>query len=96
MLESTSKPTQQRGSKRTAESSPERTSRILREFARYEGRLQEWAGRCTVNAIWYLTDPFGAIRSANLGIDEKLISELETLHAEFKLQQSLAQMRRTA
>ena len=28
---------------------------LSREFARYEARLQEWAGRCTVNALWYLS-----------------------------------------
>ncbi len=75
----------------------ERTSRVQREFARYEDRLQEWAARCTVNAIWYLSDPFGAMRSANLGMDEALICELETLHAEYNRQRRIpSQTRRSA
>jgi len=88
---------QQTAPKRPFESSAERRSRVLREFARYEGSLQEWTERCTINAIWYLSDPFGAIRSANLGVDEELICELERLHEEFDRQRSLArQTRRTA
>lgn len=78
------------------ESVPERGSRVLREFARYEDKLQEWAGRCSINAIWYMCDPFDAMRGANLGIDEGLISELETLHAEYNRRCSLAQARRRA
>ena len=69
----------------------ERRSRVLREFARYEGSLQEWTERCTINAIWYLSDPFGAIRSANVGIEEELICELETLHEEFDRQRRVPQ-----
>ena len=87
---------QQQATKRVAESSQERKSRVLREFAKYDSRLQEWAGRCSINAIWYLSDPFGAMRSANLGIEERLISELEALHAEFNRQRCMAQARRTA
>lgn len=90
-----SKTTQQRGSW-LDESIPERGSRVLREFAAYEGKLQEWAGRCSINAIWYMCDPFDAMRGAKLGIDERLISELETLHAEYNRRCSLAQARRTA
>jgi len=79
------------------ESATERRSRVLREFARYEGRLQEWTERCSVNAIWYLTDPFDAMRSANLGIDEELICEFESLHAEHNRQRSVVkQTRRSA
>jgi hypothetical protein len=33
--------------------------------------------RCSINAIWYVCDPIGAIRSANLGIDEAVLRELE-------------------
>jgi hypothetical protein len=96
MIQSTAKSMQRPISKRTRESTAERASRVLREFARYEGKLQEWAGRCTVNALWYLSDPFGAMRSADIGIDEKLISELEALHGEFNRQRRLADARRTA
>jgi hypothetical protein len=96
MLKTISKPAQYPALKSVAENDREHTTRILREFASYQEKLQEWAGRCTVNAIWYLADPFGAMRSANLGIDEKRISELETLHAEFNRKREMTQIRRTA
>jgi hypothetical protein len=96
MIHNTAKPMQRAISKRTRESTAERASRVVREFARYEARLQEWAGRCTVNALWYLSDPFGAMRSANLGMDERLISELEALHEDFNRQRMPAHARRTA
>jgi hypothetical protein len=96
MMQSTAKPIQRPISKRMRESSTERASRVLREFARYEGRLQEWAGRCTVNALWYLSDPFGAMRTANLGIDEELIGEFEMLHEEHNRKKHAAPVRRTA
>ncbi|HSM85910.1 MAG TPA: hypothetical protein VLT16_07165 [Candidatus Limnocylindrales bacterium] len=60
----------------------ERASRVLGELLKYETALREWIGRCTVNAIWYRCDPIGAIREADLGIDEELLCELEALHAE--------------
>jgi hypothetical protein len=94
MQESTTIRIEQTTAKRSLESAAERTSRILREFARYEGRLQEWTARCTVNAIWYLSDPFGAMRGANLGIDEALIGELESLHAEYNRQRRVPQQAR--
>ena len=91
MTERTPISIQQTAPKRPFESAAERRSRVRREFARYEGSLQEWTERCTINAIWYLSDPFGAIRSANLGIEEELICELETLHEEFHRQRSVPQ-----
>jgi hypothetical protein len=79
------------------ESSRERAARVQREFARHEISLQEWTERCTINAIWYLTDPFGAMRNANLGIEETLISDLEELHEEYGWQRQIPlQTRRTA
>jgi hypothetical protein len=56
----------------------ERNARLKLELARHEAALQEWLGRCSVNAIWYVCDPIGAMRSANLGIDEALLNELES------------------
>lgn len=94
MAEGTTIRIQQTTAKRSLESAADHRSRILREFARYEDRLQEWTARCSVNAIWYLTDPFDAMRSANLGIDEKLICELETLHAEYNRQRRVPQQTR--
>ncbi len=65
-------------------------------IAGYEGKLQEWVGRCWINAIWYMCDPFDAMRGANLGIDERLISGWKLCHAEYNRRCSLAQARRTA
>jgi hypothetical protein len=78
------------------ESLKERAARIQREFSRHESRLQEWTQRCTINAIWYLSDPFGAMRSANVGIEEGLISELEALHEECARRAQPRQVRKTA
>lgn len=51
------------------------------ELAKHEAGLQEWIERCSVNAIWYMCDPVGALRSANLGIDESILKELESAAA---------------
>ena len=59
------------------------TSDHLRlELARHEAGLQEWIERCSINAIWYMCDPVGALRSANLGIDESILKELESAAAQ--------------
>jgi len=52
-------------------------ARLLAELAKYESGLREWMSRCTVNAIWYVADPIGALREADLGIDEELLRQLE-------------------
>lgn len=78
------------------ESASAKVMRLLQEFARHEAKLKEWAERCAINAIWYLSDPFGAMRSANVGIDEELICELEALHEEHNRQRNAPQIRRTA
>jgi hypothetical protein len=56
-----------------------RNIKIAKELSRYESGLREWIGRCSVNAMWYLADPIGAIREARLGIDEELLDQLESL-----------------
>jgi len=52
-------------------------ARLLAELAKYESGLREWMSRCTVNAIWYVADPIGALREADLGIAEDLLRKLE-------------------
>lgn len=52
--------------------------KIAKELSRYESGLREWIGRCSLNAMWYLADPIGAIREARLGIDEELLDQLES------------------
>jgi hypothetical protein len=56
-----------------------RNLKIAKELSRYESGLREWIGRCSVNAMWYLADPIGALREARLGIDEELLDQLESL-----------------
>ena len=56
-----------------------RNIKIAKELSRYESGLREWIGRCSVNAMWYLADPIGAIREARLGIEEELLDQLESL-----------------
>jgi hypothetical protein len=53
--------------------------KIPKELSQYERGLREWIGRCSVNAMWYLADPIGAMREARLGIDEELLDQLEAL-----------------
>lgn len=53
--------------------------KIAKELSRYESGLREWIGRCSLNAMWYLADPIGAIREARLGIDEELLEQLQSL-----------------
>ncbi len=54
---------------------------ITKELSYYESALREWIGRCSLNAMWYLADPIGAIREARLGIDEELLDRLESLYS---------------
>jgi hypothetical protein len=61
--------------------SPEAAARLRHELAGYERELHDWIERCTVNAIWYISDPIGAIREANVGIDDSLLCELEAFEA---------------
>jgi len=61
--------------------SPEAAARLRHELSGYERELRDWIDRCTVNAMWYISDPIGAIREANIGIDEALLCELEALEA---------------
>ena len=56
-----------------------RNIKIPKELSRYESGLREWIGRCSLNAMWYLADPIGAIREARLGVDDELLEQLEWL-----------------
>jgi hypothetical protein len=63
--------------------------KIAKELSQYESGLREWIGRCSLNAMWYLADPIGAIREAHLGIDDELLEQLESLcsaHARYAQQ----------
>jgi hypothetical protein len=54
---------------------------IAKELSHYESGLREWIGRSSLNAMWYLADPIGAIREARLGMDEELLDRLESLYS---------------
>lgn len=58
---------------------PARNIKIPKELSPYERGLREWIGRCSLNAMWYLADPIGAMREARLGIDEELLDQLESV-----------------
>jgi hypothetical protein len=42
-----------------------------------ESRLTLWLNECALNTEFFLRDPLGAMRTANLGMDEGLLSDLE-------------------
>lgn len=52
---------------------------LLNDLARYEAPIREWLGRSTINALWFVSDPVGALRASNLGIDEALLGQLENV-----------------
>ena len=52
---------------------------LLRALFEYEEKLREWIQRSSHNAMWFAKDPIGAIRAANLGMDEDLLLELEAV-----------------
>lgn len=58
---------------------PAKHIKIAKELSPYESGLREWIGRCSLNAMWYLADPIGALREARLGIEEELLEQLESL-----------------
>lgn len=54
---------------------------LLHELTRKESELDQWIRASDTNAIWFRKDPVGAMRAANLGIDEKILKELERVTA---------------
>lgn len=53
-----------------------RDKELFQKLAKYEFAWREWARRSSINAIWLISDPVGALRAANLGIDEALLRQL--------------------
>jgi hypothetical protein len=58
---------------------------LLRALFECEDRLQEWLENSTQNALWFAKDPIGAIRAANIGMDESVLSELEAVASSIAL-----------
>ena len=50
---------------------------LLRELAGKESDLCDWLSSSDKNRQWFAADPVGAIRAAELGIDEHLLQQLE-------------------
>lgn len=51
--------------------------RLIEELKGCEVQLQAWLESSSVNALWFLVDPIGALRTANLGLKEETLLELE-------------------
>jgi hypothetical protein len=49
------------------------------ELTSREPFLTEWLERSAMNARWFRKDPIAALRAANIGIDEALLRELESV-----------------
>lgn len=52
---------------------------LLEELSAREGDLLQWIRSSERNTRWFATDPMGAIRAANLGIDEHVLYQLELI-----------------
>jgi hypothetical protein len=53
------------------------SDRMMQELQRCEAGLHAWLGESAANADWLVRDPVGALRAANLGMDEQVLLELE-------------------
>lgn len=52
---------------------------LLQELSAREDDLLQWIRSSERNTRWFATDPMGAIRAANLGIDEQVLCQLELI-----------------
>jgi hypothetical protein len=53
--------------------------RLLLELRRVEDRLRLWVDSSEENAVLFVQDPAAALRAADLGLDEELILEFESV-----------------
>jgi hypothetical protein len=51
--------------------------RLMQELQRCEVRLNAWLGQSAANAHWLVRDPVGALRAAQVDMDEQLLAELD-------------------
>jgi len=54
---------------------------LLNELTAREPQLNQWLERSAMNARWFRKDPIAALRAANLGFNESMLKELETITA---------------
>lgn len=51
----------------------------MHKLAGSEPALQQWLRRSKANASWFRRDPVAALRAANLGIEEEVLREIESV-----------------
>jgi hypothetical protein len=54
-------------------------NRLLLELRRVQERLHFWVDSSEENAVLFVQDPAAALRTADLGLDEELIQEFESV-----------------
>jgi hypothetical protein len=59
----------------------ERLAILLTELTTREPLLNQWLERSAMNARWFRKDPIAALRAANLGFNESMLTELEIITA---------------
>jgi hypothetical protein len=52
---------------------------LLEELHRYETQLNAWLNSAPANAILFVENPVSALRAANLGIAESVLTEFEEI-----------------
>ena len=57
--------------------SPLGNDRLIEALQSCEPQLRAWLESSSVNSLWFLADPIGALRAANLGLKEEILVELE-------------------
>ncbi len=57
----------------------EKLAILLTELTTREPLLNLWLERSAMNARWFRKDPIAALRAANIGFNESMLKELETI-----------------
>ena len=56
-------------------------STLLNELTTREQQLNAWLERSAMNARWFRKDPITALRAANIGFNDNMLKELESITA---------------
>jgi len=59
----------------------DRLSILLNELTTREPELNKWLERSAMNARWFRKDPIAALRAANIGFNDNILKELESITA---------------
>jgi hypothetical protein len=65
----------------SAEAVDDRLSALLNELTTREPQLNTWLERSAMNARWFRKDPIAALRAANIGFNDNILRELESITA---------------